>query len=112
MDTIEENIENLLEAVRRSDVYQEYQKQSRRLNQNPELKNRVDTFREENFRFQNESDKERLFPDVEDVIRESAQLRKNPEVNAYLDAELALCRLVQKICRSVTEGIDIDVPNM
>lgn len=112
MDTIEENIKNLLEAVRRSDVYQEYQKQSRRLNQNPELKNRVDTFRGENFRFQNESDKESMFSDVEDVIRESAQLRKNPEVNAYLDAELALCRLVQKICRSVTEGIDIDVPNM
>ena len=39
-------------------------------------------------------------------------LRKIPEVNAYLDAELALCKLLQKIGRTVTEGIDMMIPEL
>ena len=44
--------------------------------------------------------------------KESAELRRHPEVNAYLDAELALCKMMQRICIKLGEGIDIDVPGM
>ena len=37
---------------------------------------------------------------------------KNPEVNAYLDAELALCRMMQQICKTLTDGIEIKVPEI
>lgn len=37
------------------------------------------------------------------------ELRRDPLVNAFLDAELALCKLMQKICRTLTEGINLDI---
>ena len=46
------------------------------------------------------------------LAKESAELRRNPEVNAYLDAELALCRMMQQICKTLTDGIDIKIPEI
>ena len=103
-NTIEENISRLMDSIKESAEYQEFQKQNAILKQNPELKSRVDAFRAENYRIQNECDADNLFDVVEQMGRESA------EVNAYLDAELALCRMMQRICVKLTEGVEMDVP--
>ena len=55
MDEISMEIEKLLDAVHRSDEYQEYQKQAAQLEADPELKARVMRFRGDNFRLQNSS---------------------------------------------------------
>ena len=112
MDEISMEIEKLLDAVHRSDEYQEYQKQAAQLEADPELKARVMRFRGDNFRLQNHSDKDELFHIEEQLNQESASLRQNLKVNAYLDAELALCRLMQRICRTLVDGIDIQIPDL
>ena len=112
MDEISMEIEKLLDAVHRSDEYQEYQKQAAQLEADPELKARVMRFRGDNFRLQNYSDKDELFHIAEQLNQESASLRQNLKVNAYLDAELALCRLMQRICRTLVDGIDIQIPDL
>ena len=89
MDEISMEIEKLLDAVHRSDEYQEYQKQAAQLEADPEL-----------------------FHIAEQLNQESASLRQNLKVNAYLDAELALCRLMQRICRTLVDGIDIQIPDL
>ena len=106
MDTkvIEEKIDSLLDAVKNSREYEEYKKQEELLDQDP------DQCRSNNFRMQNETGRDDLFQVAEQLSRESKELRRNPQVNAYLDAELALCRLMQKICIRVTEGIHIQIP--
>ena len=85
MDEISMDIEKLLDAVHRSDEYQEYQKQAAQ---------------------------DELFQIEAQLNRESASLRQNLKVNAYLDAELALCRLMQRICRTLVAGIDIQIPDL
>ena len=110
MDAIEKNIHTLLVSIKRSAIYQEYKKQEKILNENPELAERVSQFRADNFRLQNEGGRDNLFSMAEQLSRESAELRRIPQVNAYLDAELALCRLMQHICRSLTAGIDMNIP--
>lgn len=112
MDEISMEIEKLLDAVHRSDEYQEYQKQAAQLETDPELKARVMRFCGDNFRLQNHSDKDELFHIEEQLNQESASLRQNLKVNAYLDAELALCRLMQRICRTLVDGIDIQIPDL
>ena len=82
------------------------------LSKNPELLERVDQFRADNFQLQNEAGSENLFHVAEQLCRESAELRSNPEVNAFLDAELALCKMMQNICRELVEGIDVHMPNL
>lgn len=111
MDAVNRNIHLLLNSIQKSDVYRTYKKQEEILEKNPELASRVQHFRSDNFRLQNE-ERGNLLQDAEQLARESAELRRNPEVNAYLDAELALCRMMQQICKTLTDGIEIKVPEI
>lgn len=108
--TIEKNIQTLLVSIKKSSIYKEYKEQEKILSRSPELAERVSQFRADNFRLQNEGDRSNLFGTVEELARESADLRRDPQVNAYLDAELALCRLIQHVCRTLTAGIDMTLP--
>lgn len=112
MDKIEESVEMLLQVIRGSEVYMDYKKQEEKIMSNPELLDRVNQFRAKNYRLQKEAESQGLFRVAESIVKESSQLRKIPEVNAYLDAELALCKLLQKIGRTVTEGIDMMIPEL
>ena len=112
MSEIKECIDELLVAVRGSEVYQDFVKYRDLLKENPELMNRVNTFRGNNFRLQNEANRDELFRAMEQLNRESRELRRDPLVNAFLDAELALCKLMQKIGKTLTEGIDLDIPEL
>lgn len=111
MDLINKNIQLLLSSIKKSDIYKEYKKQEENISRYPKLCQRLDQFRADNFRLQNESDKENLFHVAEQLAKESAELRRTPEVNAYLDAELAMCRMMQRICKQLMEGIEIHTPD-
>ena len=89
MNEIKDCIDALLAAVQNSEEYQEFEKYRDLLKENPEL-----------------------FRGTEQLNRESRELRRDPLVNAFLDAEFALCKLMQKICRTLTEGIDLDIPEL
>ena len=112
MSEIKECIDELLVAVRGSEEYQDFVKYRDLLKENPELMNRVNTFRGNNFRLQNEANRDELFRAMEQLNRESRELRRDPLVNAFLDAELALCKLMQKIGKTLTEWIDLDIPEL
>ena len=75
-NTIDENISSLLEAFKESPEYVEFQKQNEILKQKPELKKRVDAFRGDNYRVQNECGSDNLFDVVEQMGKESAELRR------------------------------------
>lgn len=110
MDAISRNVHVLLTVIKKSEAYRDYKKQEEILDKNPQLRERVDHFRANNYKLQSEAGKDDLFQVVEQLSRESAELRRIPEVNAYLDAELALCKLVQRIFRNLADGIDMHVP--
>lgn len=112
MNEIKDCIDALLTAIQNSEEYQEFVKYKEELEQDPELLERVNAFRGNNFRLQNEANRDELFRVTEQLNRESRELRKIPQVNAFLDAELALCKLMQKICKTLTEGIDLDIPEL
>ena len=84
MNEIKDCIDALLAAVQNSEEYQEFMKYKALVEQDPGLMERVNAFRANNFRLQND----------------------------FLDAELALCKLMQRICKSLTEGIELDVPEL
>lgn len=112
MEAINENIQMLLTSIKRSSVYQEYKKYKELIDRNQELKVRVDQMRTSNFKLFNETDNVYFFEKADQLHKESAELRSFPEVNAYLDAELALCRMMQEICGNLIEGINMDIPEL
>ena len=97
MDAVNRNIHLLLNSIQKSDVYRTYKKQEAILEKNPELVSRVQHFRSDNFRLQNE-ERGNLLQDAEQLARESA--------------ELTLCRMMQQICKTLTDGIEIKVPEI
>lgn len=110
MTDIKECVEALLKAVQNSEEHQEFIKYKELLMEDPSLMERVNAFRGENFRLQNETNREELFRVTEQLNKESRELRKIPEVNAFLDAELGVCKMMQRICRTLTEGVELDIP--
>lgn len=112
MNEIKDCIDALLAAVQNSEEYQEFMKYKALVEQDPGLMERVNAFRANNFRLQNEANRDELFRVTEQLNRESRELRSDPLVNAFLYAELALCKLMQRICKSLTEGIELDVPEL
>ncbi|MBR2528195.1 MAG: YlbF family regulator [Blautia sp.] len=112
MDELDQEISDLLTAVHKTQIYQEFRKQETILKQDHVLYERVMQFRADNFRLQRQANESNLLEVVGGIYQESRQLRKNTQVNAYLDAELALCKLLQKIARRIVDGIEIDVPDV
>ena len=122
MDEINERINDLVEAICRTDIYSDYIEQEKQIRQNPELCERLRKFRGDNFRLQNQSSAlEAFHPDISRgelseaagaIYQESRLLREYDVCNAYLDAELALCKLLQKIACQICDGIEFDVPEI
>ena len=121
MEEINQKVAELLEAVQRTQIYRDYREQEELIKQNPELEARLKRFRGDNFRLQNQAIhmvNGQLYSEggsqeyVSQLYQESRELRSYQECNAYLDAELALCKLLQKIARRICDGIEIDIPDV
>ncbi len=112
MDKIDEGVRMLLGIIYDTSIYQEYRRQEEQLRLDPQLYQRVNSFRERNFRLQNSVADGGVFQVADSIYHEVRELRKNPQVNAYLDAELALCKMMQRIARSMVDGIEFDIPDI
>ena len=87
-EQLEEIVTGLVERVKESQEYREYRRQI--------------------FELQKRRDVD-LFTEADRLEREFAPLRAEPYVNQYLDAELAICRIVQHINYSLMSEMDFDL---
>lgn len=108
MNRVEECISLLAEALQESKEYQDYQKMRARLHEDPEKERQVNEFRKRSYLLQNSGESVDLFSEIERLQQESAPLRAQTDVNEYLAAELALCRMVQHINYRLMQEIDFD----
>ena len=70
------------------------------LKENEELKAQIDDFRKRNFEFQQSTDSN--FSKLDSFEREYETFRENPMVSDFLAAELAFCRLMQRLNTRIT----------
>ena len=87
------------------------QDQQEKLEKDPDLKSRVDDYRIRNYRLQ-QSENVDLYDAVDSLERDSYALRKSEKANAYLEAELEVCKMVQKVQDRISEEIRIGVPEI
>jgi len=98
-----------LDKIRENDISKEYLRQKDFLEkEHPDLKSQIDDYRRRNFQFQNETDSDRLFDEVDVFEREYESFRRNPIVSDFLAAELAFCRQFQEIQEMVAEAFASD----
>ena len=110
MDEITERVYALTEAMKENRDYQRYLFLEAELQKNRELKKQVDEFRLRNYYLQ-ESDVD-LYEAVDEVDREFQELQKIPLVNAYLDAELSVCKMIQRVLETISQEVQIAEPEI
>lgn len=109
MKQIQEALKNLIEVVKDSEEYIRYQKIKERVNKLPELEQEINQFRRENYFLQNSQGTVDLYEETDRMEQEYSEFRKNPIVAEYLEAENALCRIVQQINWMLIEELDFEV---
>ena len=110
MDEITERVYALTEAMKENRDYQRYLFLEAELQKNRELKKQVDEFRLRNYYLQ-ESDVD-LYEAVDEVDREFQELQKIPVVNEYLDAELSVCKMIQRVLETISQEVQIAEPEI
>lgn len=106
---IEEALGELIQAIRESDEYTQYQAIRRKVHEYPQLEQQIHEFRKKNYEIQNSKEEIDLYDRIDRLKHEEAGFRQNPLVNEYLAAELAFCRVFQNINWSILRNIDFDV---
>ena len=108
-DEIKEKTEELAAMIRDSETYGEYIEQRKRIGSQPELYAQVNAYRKKNYELQNSPQTDDLFDRVTQFEKEFSEFRKDPLVDAFLRAELALCRLMQEMQNIISGNIDFDM---
>lgn len=102
----------LISAIKNGSVYRQYCDSLEAVKQIPGLKEEVDELRRLNYRIQNQDEGINLYEAIDHIDDRMEELCKISEVNQFLEAELALCRQLQKIGAVIHQGIDLDVPDL
>ena len=108
MDEWECVVEKLIDSIKHTKQYLEYEREKEKVNRFPDLKEQIDSYRWRNFEIQNMTNDEELFFKMEEFEREYEKFRENPIVADFLAAELSLCRLIQNINTRITAALDFE----
>lgn len=106
MSGIDKEVNQLIEAILASEEYGGYMAEMEKVKQEPGLKERIDEFRRRNYELQTRG--EYGFDVMEQLEREYGALLQQPQVSAFLDAELAFCRMIQDIDVRISEAIKFE----
>lgn len=112
MDLIQAKTGELIDFIRRGKVYSRYREAEKVLAQKSELKAWMNEFRSRMYRMNNDGSEVDLFDEVDRVEQEYRDLRKIPEVNEYLEAELELCKLFKKVEMQINQELDFSIPKL
>lgn len=102
---IQAELDEFIGKLKNTRVYQEYEKQKKRIKENQELKQQVDEFRRRSYELQMRNYSENLYDEMDRFQKEYEEFREIPQVHDFLEAELALCRMIQNITGSIAEAV-------
>ncbi|MCI9526487.1 MAG: YlbF family regulator [Lachnospiraceae bacterium] len=108
MERINECLASLIEAVKDSPEYKEYQRIRELVHQEPEKERAINEFRRRNFELHKCRNVD-LYAEMDRLEGEFAPLRAQPYVNEYLAAEFAVCRMIQRINYGLMMEIEFDL---
>ena len=97
MADVSKQMQMFIEMVKETETYKEYERQKNRLRAYPDLKERIDQYRQHNFEIQTNTAQEQLFDRVDAFQKEYESFREIPLVHDFLAAELDYCRMIQQI---------------
>ena len=107
-DAVKAKAEELKYAILNSEEYRNFDMYRRRLMESPELKDKVNEFRAMNVRMQIEKASAGGV-DMQRLASENIELLNNTLVREFLNAELILCRMMQKISSILISDLELEL---
>ena len=104
---IEAALSQLVAAMRTSEEYMRFRQAKTKVAEFSGLQQRIDEFRASWYALQS-SGADDLFEQIDRVEEQHADLRENSYVQEFLAAELALCRMFQRVNWTIMQNLDFD----
>ena len=107
MTDLTELSNRVVEAFRSTPEYAEFTRLLNKLREDPELYRRVDEMRDKNFQIQ-QGDNGNPYDMMDALTNEYEDVINNKSVGEFINAEVALCRMIHDFNRKVTAGLEIE----
>ena len=98
----------LINTIKSTSIYTEFQSALEDLQKYPELKAIADEFREANYQAYNSLKDQISFADFDNLEEKRIELAKYPQIDRYLKAEVALCRVLQEVQSRIVAAMCFD----
>ena len=110
-DAVKNKTEELKFAILNSEEYKNFDMYRRKLNENPELKEQVNRFRVANVSMQIQKAGVGSVGsvDTQRLASENEELLNNSLVRDFLNAELILCKMLQKINKMLIADVELEL---
>ncbi len=105
---VENSLKNLVTAIKNSKEYQAYWEAKEEVEKDPEKMRDLNRYRTKIYDIQNGGGED-LYYRIDRIEQESEQFRADKAIDRFLAAELALCRMVQKINWTLIEELNFDI---
>ena len=99
----------LIKAILESREVQRFEKAKENIGQKEEKRRQIDEFRRDCFLMQNSESPIDILDLMDEQMKERLRIRRDEEVAEYLDSELDVCRMLQRICISVIKSVDLEI---
>lgn len=109
MEEIKRYTDALVEAIKDSEAYRNFEEAKAQVAGEPELRDKVMAFRKRNYEMQNLEEGRDLYEEMERFEEEYREVRKNPVIRKYLQSELEICRIMQRINLKLAQAVDLDI---
>lgn len=108
MEKVLDCTQALINAILESEEYIHFSELRDQVKDLPELRQQLNDFRLLVFQTQNSQEPLDMYAEQQRLCRDYEEFRKNTLVNDFLQAELRICRMLQKITEDVAEAVDLD----
>lgn len=109
MSEVFEALNQLVTAVGRDEVFQTFEKNRKEIEKSQELVEKINEYRQKNYFIQTKLAGKELDSATERLEKEYEELRNNPTVRSYLNAEVSLCRMLKEISESLLDIVHLEL---
>ena len=108
MDGFDKLTENYIKELKKTQTYKTYRDKLTALKKDEEMWEKVSDYRKKRQELQQNTSSEELYDKADWFERDHAYIYENKQAREFLEAEVALCKLVQDICFRLTSSIEFE----
>lgn len=108
MESFDKLTEIYIEDLKKTPTYKQYRDKLKALKKDDEMWEKVTEYKNKRFELLANCSSDELYDKADWFERDYAYIYENKQAREYLEAEAALCRLIQDICFKLTKSIEFE----